>query len=111
IVGFSGEAGRTGATLQWNTPDYPTTGRVIWGLSPDSMSETASSGSTGASHRVDIQGLIPSTTYYFQAIGQDDLGAVKRSQVIMLQTRADWNISGLEANVTETTLDFAFRTI
>jgi phosphodiesterase/alkaline phosphatase D-like protein len=111
IVGFAAEAGRTGAALHWDTPDYPTAGRVIYGLSPDSMSQAMDSPQVGNSHRVDVTGLLPSTIYYFQAVGRDDLGAVKRSQVIALETKADWSIADEVGDTTETTLTFSFRTI
>jgi phosphodiesterase/alkaline phosphatase D-like protein len=111
IMGFAGEAGRTGAALRWETPDYPTAGRVVYGFSPDSMDQSVESSVVGNSHRVDVTGLIPSTIYYFQVVGRDNLGAVKRSQVIALETKADWIISEAAGLATETTLAFSFRTI
>lgn len=110
IVGFGGAAGRNSATLEWQTPEYETVAKLYYGLSPDSLGQSASSPTPATSHRVTVDGLRPSTTYYFRVTAKDDLGAEKISTTISLRTLADWEISRLTTDSTETEFTVAFDT-
>lgn len=101
IENFRGETTRDSATLSWSTSQYETSGRVRWGTNPASLDGSVNSSATARDHSVVITGLSPGTTYYFQAIGSDDRGQEKASEVISLRTQEEplpvWEISAFTA--------------
>ena len=57
----------TGINIKWRT-DVSLDGKVWFGTSPTSLTNTASDANSGTNHEVILTGLQPSTTYYY-AIG------------------------------------------
>jgi hypothetical protein len=110
IVGFGGVVGRNSATLVWQTPDFDTTGLVRFGNSPENLNQLAPAEGISRAHQVEINGLEPGTTYYFQAFARDSLGADKQSEVIALTTAADWVVGPLALSSTESSFAASFTT-
>lgn len=110
IVGFGGSASRTGATLSWQTPEYATSGVVKYGLSANALTNSVNAEGESTSHSVSVANLSPGTTYYFQAVAADDLGAEKKSAIISLTTMADWTLGELTVGVTEKSFTASFST-
>jgi hypothetical protein len=95
ITGFGGTAGQTTASLHWSTTEHPTSGKILFGTSQDSLNDVALDSSTSTQHGVEIAGLSPNTLYYFQAVSGDEFGTEKRSEIISLRTRPDWQMGQL----------------
>ncbi len=110
IVAFSGTASRFSADVQWQTPEYATTGRIFYGLAPNALTSSLSAPEAGKSHALSLGALAAGTTYYLQVVAQDDLGEVKQSSVISLSTIPDWTLAPLIAASTETTFTVNFET-
>ncbi|MGE3261637.1 MAG: fibronectin type III domain-containing protein [Bacteriovoracia bacterium] len=110
LIGFGGTAARTSAALTWQTPEYATSGKVMWGTSVNNLVNQAVDGVVGTSHGVSVTGLTANTTYYFQAVGTDDLGSVKRSEVIALRTVTDWSLTGFSGTSTIDSVHVAWQT-
>jgi hypothetical protein len=123
ITGFSGVAGQDNVAVSWQTLDYATGGKVLWGSSPDSLSHTVTIPGVANDHSANVAGLDPDTLYYFQAVSSDDLGVNRASEVVAIRTQAKpidpppapvWNISDLNTvastngvNVTWSTSGYA----
>jgi cephalosporin-C deacetylase-like acetyl esterase len=114
LTGFAGSATQTAATLTWQTSALATSGKILWGTSTSSLTQTAAEGIPATNHSVVINGLTASTTYYFQAVSTDTFGTEKRSSVISLTTQAaplpDWAITGFAGSSTQTTVALTFAT-
>ncbi|MGZ3653998.1 MAG: fibronectin type III domain-containing protein [Bdellovibrionota bacterium] len=114
ITGFAGQATQTTATLSWQTSALATNGKILWGTSADSLTQTVPDPNVTTNHSVTVPGLQPATTYYFQAVSNDDFGTVKRSAVIAVTTQSiplpGWNISGFAGTSTQTTVALSFAT-
>lgn len=110
IIGFAGQATRTSVELAWQTPEYDTNGKVLWGTSPNNIVNQAGSGAVGRSHGATVIGLAPNTVYYFQAVGSDDLGSEKRSNVIAVRTLVDWTIANFAGTSTVDAVNVAWET-
>lgn len=81
----------TGATITWTT-DEPATSQVLYGPAPnlDTTSIIASNGcGTTETHRVDITGLLPETTYAFQILSRDGAGNLATSAQLEFTTTSD----------------------
>lgn len=111
IVGFSGEVGRNSANLHWETPEYDTTGQLRFGISPSNLDQVLDAGGLARAHRVEVAGLNSSTTYFFQAVGRDNLGSEKTSEIISLTTAAEWALGPVSVSSSETSFAASFSTI
>ncbi len=111
LVGFQGDAARNSVRLQWQTPEYVTTGKVMWGTSPNALSNQLASPVVGSNHVLTVNGLNPNTMYYFQAVAQDDLGLVKRSDILAIRTLVDWNITGFQGSSTQDSVAVTWNTV
>jgi hypothetical protein len=118
ITGFAGTATKDTATLTWNTSQYSTSGKILWGSSPTAITNEVPEGGAGTAHSVAVNGLTPDTIYYFQAVSTDDRGQVKSSDVIPVRTMADvvvippvsWVISGFDGTSTSTVVNLIWQT-
>ncbi len=109
IVGFKGSASRNVANLTWSTPDQVTNGKVRFGSSPGALGQEISSAGPGLNHAVTITGLNPGSNYYFQAVNTDGISE-KTSNVILIRTADDWEISGFVGQSTQTTVSLSWNT-
>ncbi|MCA9796724.1 MAG: fibronectin type III domain-containing protein, partial [Candidatus Eremiobacteraeota bacterium] len=110
ISGLGGNAARTSASLQWSTLEYPTKGRVHYGLSADNLDQQTAETAVANSQNVEITGLAPDTTYYFQCSAKDEFGLEKRSDVIALRTQPDWGITGFAGAATRSAVSLVWNT-
>jgi phosphodiesterase/alkaline phosphatase D-like protein len=76
------------AVISWAT-DQQSSSTVKYGTDPNNLSQTAT-GNWGTNHQVTIQGLQPSTTYYYQAQSSqaEGTGNVATSSTANFQTVA-----------------------
>jgi hypothetical protein len=110
IVGFSGAAARNSVDLAWQTPEYATAGRVVWGSSAAALNNNMNSAIVGNNHSLTVNGLNANTTYYFQAVGLDDQGLQKRSAVIAVRTLVDWALTGFNGASTQNSVSVSWKT-
>ncbi|MGZ3693068.1 MAG: fibronectin type III domain-containing protein [Bdellovibrionota bacterium] len=110
IVGFGGTATRSAIALSWQTPDYPTTSRLNYGLSANSLTNSVAIDGSAIPHTFTLGNLAPGTTYYLQIVATDDLGVHRTSTTISLTTIADWTLSALSLAPTETSFTASFET-
>lgn len=110
ISGVSSQAARTSASISWNTAEYGTKGKVLWGLAANAFDNESAQTAVGNGHQVDLIGLAPSTEYFFQCVSADEYGLEKRSSVASFTTQADWGIIGFTGQSTRTTVALAFST-
>jgi hypothetical protein len=88
IAGFDASTTATTANLIWQTTGTPTSTLVRWGLSPSMLNDSTSAGFARVeTHQVEITGLRPGTSYYFQAESTDAAGRVVLSPVIQKATK------------------------
>jgi len=109
IVGLKGEAGLNSVLVSWSTPEYVTEGKLLYGSAANALSMSVAAG-TGNDHQVNVIGLNQNTTYYFQAVGKDDLGLEKKSNVIAVKTTYDWNIQSFTGTPAVDSVNVSFRT-
>jgi len=76
------------AVISWKT-DQQSSSTVKYGTDPNNLSQTAT-GNWGTNHQVNVQGLQPSTTYYYQVQSSqaEGTGNVATSQTANFQTVA-----------------------
>ena len=110
ISGFGGTTARTAATLQWNTDEYPTKGKLFVGTAPETLSQFGGETAVANGHSVQVNGLSPDTRYFFQASSSDEFGLEKRSPVIELRTQADWGITGFQGTAARTVASLSWST-
>jgi len=110
IAGFTGQAARTSASLQWATSEYATKGKVFYGTDPGALGAQTAETAVSTGHNVSISGLSPDTVYYFQAMSSDEFGLEKHSGVISIRTQADWGIIGFAGRPTRTTVNLSWST-
>jgi len=81
-------ANQNTAIISWNT-DQQASSTVKYGTDPNNMNQTAT-GNWGTNHQVQLQGLQPSTTYYYQVQSSpaEGTGNVASSQTANFQTVA-----------------------
>ncbi len=71
------------ATIAWST-NQPSSTRVWYGTDPNNLTRVAEAPFTNGTHRVQIKGLQPNATYYFQVeSGQGRGGSEAESQGVM----------------------------
>ena len=109
IVGLKGDAGLSSVNVSWQTPEYVTEGTLLYGASANALNMSAAAG-TGNNHQVLVSGLSQNTVYYFQAVGKDDLGLEKKSNVIAVKTTYDWNILNFAGTPAVDSVSVSFRT-
>jgi PKD repeat protein len=63
----------TAATVHWTT-DVPSDSRVIYGLTPSTVTNSVSGAGTVTFHTVNLTGLVASTVYYFDASSASPAG-------------------------------------
>ena len=73
ISNVSYAAGSTSATVSWTTNENAT-GIVRYGLSPASLTNSASASTAQSSQTVSLSGLSASTTYFYQVTATDIVG-------------------------------------
>ena len=61
------------ALVTWTT-DEPATSRIEYGIDPANLNLNASSAALVTSHSLNLTGLAPNTTYYYQIISVDEAG-------------------------------------
>ena len=119
LTGFIGDSTETTVTLSWNTTGYGTNGKVVWGATPEALSNVVLSAANGESHSVTVGGLSSDTVYYFQAISSDALGLTKASEVVAIRTKAvvvvppplpSWEITGFAGVATLTSVTMNWNT-
>ena len=118
ITNFTGASTKTSATLTWNTAQYSTTGKILWGASLDSVGTEVNEAGVGTSHSVTVSGLSPDTLYYFVAVSNDDRGQEKTSDVIAIRTMKDdvvtpssnWMIIGFDGTTTPNQANLIWQT-
>ncbi|MDR3660907.1 MAG: hypothetical protein P4L86_11040, partial [Mycobacterium sp.] len=115
ISGLNGTTTQTTAALVFNTSEYATKGKILWGTSASSLTNVAGPDTTAMNtHAFTVTGLTASTTYYFQAVASDDRGQTQSSAVISLTTAAIplpvWSITGFAGTSTQTTVALSFAT-
>lgn len=88
IEGFDGTTTETTVDLIWQTPGVSSIGTVYWGTSADDLSYSkVEENSVSTSHIVRVEGLAPSTLYYFQVEVSDGQGNSLRSDIIHKATK------------------------
>jgi phosphodiesterase/alkaline phosphatase D-like protein len=110
ISGISAQASRTGATIQWTTAAYPTSGYVNWGLSSSGLTNQSAMAAVGNGHSIGLSGLSPATTYYYQVVASDGLGQSQSSPIQSFTTAADWGISGFAGLATRNSVTLSWQT-
>jgi PKD repeat protein len=65
--------GETAATIHWTT-DVPSDSRVIYGLTPSTVTNSVSGAGTVTFHTVNLTGLVASTVYYFDVSSASPAG-------------------------------------
>ena len=73
ISALSATAGETSATVTWATNE-PATSIVDYGLTPTSLTSSASVAGLSTNHSVQLAGLTAGTQYYYRATSADALG-------------------------------------
>ncbi len=77
------KAGPTSATIAWST-NQGSSSRVWYGTDKNNLTHLAEAPYSGGTHRVQINGLKPNTTYYFQVeSGQGRGGSESESQGVL----------------------------
>ena len=105
-------------SLTWNTDQYATQGKVLWGTSLKNLNGEVIEAAVGTVHGLTVGGLAADTIYYFQAVGSDDRGQVQYSDVIAVRTMADpvinppsnWVISGFDGTTTASSVSLIWQT-
>ncbi len=110
IGSVNSQAARTTASIYWNTSEYPTKGKVHYGLSANTLNQQSGETAVGNGHQVDLAGLSPSTTYFYQCVGSDEYGLEKRSDVGSFTTQADWGITGFAGTATRSAAALTWAT-
>jgi len=118
ITNFTGNSTKNSISLTWNTEQYSTSGKIIWGDSLTSLGAEVSSGTVGTSHSITVNGLSPDTLYYFVAVSADDRGQEKNSDVIAIRTMKDdvvippsnWNIVSFDGTTTSSQANLIWQT-
>ena len=110
ISGISAQASRTGATIQWTTAAYPTSGYVNWGLSSSGLTNQSAMAAVGNGHSIGLSCLSPATTYYYQVVASDGLGQSQSSPIQSFTTAADWGISGFAGLATRNSVTLSWQT-
>jgi hypothetical protein len=86
IEGFQGTAQFESVDVTWRTPDLETRSKVLWGLQGTELKNELTNDALKTQHAFSVTGLNSDTTYFFQAIGTDSAGRVKRSDIISVRT-------------------------
>lgn len=73
ISGLGVNVRATSGRISWTTDEAATT-ELVYGTSPDSLSQSHASTALLLGHKVNLTGLAPSTKYYFQARSRDAVG-------------------------------------
>jgi hypothetical protein len=123
ITDLGGVASQTSVTVNWNTSDYATTGRVLWGTAPGALTNTVSETGAGFAHSVTVTGLTADTIYYFQVVAVDDKGQEKSTAEIPLSTLAQatdpgdggttiptWSVVGFDGTTTADSATMIWQT-
>jgi hypothetical protein len=86
------------AVLTWTT-DIPTDSRVYYGTSEKNLTQVAENRATRTFHRVDLQNLQPSTTYYFRIdTGAASTLASNSFQTVAVGASAERNLQPARLN-------------
>lgn len=108
--GIASQTARNSASVAWNTSEYPTKGKLLYGLAPNALNAESDFTAVANAHNVNVGGLSPGTAYYFQIVGSDEYGLEKRSSVDSFTTQADWGIVGFEGQSTRTAVSLVWGT-
>lgn len=110
ISGFAGTPAQTSVGLSWQTTQYATSGKILWGTSASSLTNEADDANTATSHAVTVSGLTPNTVYYFQAVSSDTFGQSQSSAVLSFRTLPQWTISGVSAQAARNSASVQWNT-
>ncbi len=114
ITGFNGASTQTSVTVDWNTLEYATNGKVLWGSTAESLSNQVNSAGPTMNHTATISGLSADTVYYFQAVSSDEFGNVKASGVVAIKTQAIpkpvWEMTDFTGIAEKTTVSVGWKT-
>ncbi len=85
ITGLSVNVRATSGRISWTTDEAATT-ELVYGTSPESLSQSHASTALLLGHKVNLTGLVPSTKYYFQARSRDAAGNLVTTPVEQFTT-------------------------
>lgn len=111
LTGFAGSAGQYAASLTFQTAEYATSGKILYGTTSGNLNSETAFDAAATSHALTVNGLSANTVYYFQAYAKDEFGQEKRSAVISLRTQPDWNLSALSAQPSRNTATLSWKTV
>jgi hypothetical protein len=104
LSNLAATATQTTATITWNT-DKATDSAVVFGVTQNSLTQTATGNAATNSHTVTITGLAPGQTYYFVAQSGSSTIATGTSSESFFATL---NAAGLKVRTLSTFGDFQF---
>ncbi len=81
----TGSLTTTSVTVRWRTNEI-TTELVNYGTASDNLEFSASTGTNNMRHFVDLEGLSPGTTYYFEPVSTDTAGNTTHGDVLSFTT-------------------------
>ncbi|MCO5144245.1 MAG: fibronectin type III domain-containing protein, partial [Oligoflexia bacterium] len=97
LLGLTTQANRFSVEIKWSTPDYPTSSELRWGFERSNLDRTKTNPNPSTEHTFFVDELNPSTIIYLQAFSRDEFGRERTSEIIQIQTLADWQLGGFEA--------------
>jgi hypothetical protein len=119
VDGFNGSSAENSVTLSWNTGDELANGAVIWGDAEDRLGQRVNSSGSSTAQQVAVNGLLPDTLYYFQAVATNARNQVRRSVVVAIRTQPKaedpqplpvWEISGFNGTATKNSVSLSWKT-
>jgi hypothetical protein len=107
------DSSETTFTVAFKTAGYPTHGKVLWGTAADRLVNEIDAG-TQDDHTAAATGLLADSDYYVQVSATDDLGVEKRSDVIVVHTKAiplpKWTITEFTGASTTSAVALSWKT-
>jgi hypothetical protein len=110
LTGFTGTPSQTSVGLGWQTTQYATSGKILWGTSAAALTNEVNDSNVATNHAVTVSGLIPNTVYYFQAVSSDTFGQTQSSAVLSFRTLPQWTISEVSAQAARTSASVQWNT-
>ncbi len=114
LTGFNGNSTQTSVSVQWNTLEYVTSGKVLWGSTAETLSNQVITNGPTMNHTATITGLAADTLYYFQAVSSDEFGNVKASSVVAIKTQAIpkpvWEMTDFTGSADKTMVSVGWKT-
>jgi hypothetical protein len=110
ISGFAGVAAQTSVGLSWQTTQYATSGKILWGTSATSLTNEVDDSNVATNHVVTVSGLSPNTVYFFQAVSSDTFRQSQSSAVLSFRTLPQWSISDVSAQAARNSASVQWNT-